>query len=64
MRNLTLTLALTALADCSHDGPAAPSRPFRKWPLRYTTAGTTFDCKASLPTPSCSAFQDVCEAGA
>ena len=57
MRNFTLTLALTALAGCSHDGSTAPTRPCRKWPLRYTTGGRTFNCKALPPTtPSCSAF--------
>ena len=53
---LTLALALTTLAGCSHDGPTAPSRACRKWPLRYTTGGMAFNCKASVPTPSCSAF--------
>lgn len=53
---LTLALALTALAGCSHDGPAAPRRPCRKWLLRYTTGGRIFNCKAPSTTPSCSAF--------
>lgn len=58
MRTLTLMLGLasTALVGCSHE-PTAPSRPCRKWPLRYTTDGRTFNCKALPPTtPSCSAF--------
>lgn len=57
MRKLTLTLALalTALPGCS-DGPAAPSRSCRKWPLRYSNGGMTLTCNADPMAPSCSAF--------
>jgi hypothetical protein len=57
MRKLALTLALAsnALAGCSNGGPATPSRPCRKWTLRYSTGGVPFACVASPTAPSCSA---------
>jgi hypothetical protein len=59
MRAPRLTLALPvilAIAACSNDGPATPTRACRRWPLRYSTGGATFTCDPSPSLPSCSAF--------
>jgi hypothetical protein len=57
MRRRLVVLALLVIAtpDCS-DGPTAPSRACRKWPLRYSSGGATFTCDPSPTLPRCSAF--------
>jgi hypothetical protein len=55
MRIRVLALLVAATCGCS-GGPTAPTAACRKWPLRYSSGGTTFTCDPSPALPSCSGF--------